>query len=84
MEKIRLSKKNILKGVVKTTIPLTDEQYRLLIDSLEKKYNKKIILDKVIDPNILGSIYVKIDDVVIDGTIRFKMDKIKDLILELE
>ena len=84
MEKIRLSKKNILKGVVKTTIPLTDEQYRLLIDALEKKYNKKIILDKVIDPNILGSIYVKIDDVVIDGTIRFKMDKIKDLILELE
>lgn len=84
LEKIKLSKDNILKGIVKTTIPLTDEQYNLLIKALEKKYNKKVILDRIIDPDILGSIYVKINDDVIDGTIKFRMDKLKNLILELE
>ena len=42
------------------------------------------MLDRIIDPDILGSIYVKIDDQVIDGTIKFKMDKLRELMLELE
>ena len=84
MEKIILEKNNTLKGFVKTTVPLTDEQYNLLINALEKKYSKKIVLERIIDPDILGSIYVKIDDEVIDGTIKFKMDKLRELMLELE
>ena len=84
MEKINLEKNNTLKGVVKTTIPLSDEQYKLLINNLENKYNKKIILERIIDPNIIGSIYVKVEDEVIDGTIKFKMDKLRELMLELE
>ncbi|MBC5625650.1 F0F1 ATP synthase subunit delta [Clostridium sp. NSJ-49] len=84
MEKINLEKNNTLKGVVKTTIPLLDEQYKLLINNLENKYNKKIILERIIDPNIIGSIYVKVEDEVIDGTIKFKMDKLRELMLELE
>ena len=84
MEKIVLERDNILKGIVKTTFPLSDEQYKLLIEALEKKYNKKIILERIIDPDILGSIYVKIGDIVIDGTVKFKMDKLKELMLEVE
>ncbi|MBM6860265.1 F0F1 ATP synthase subunit delta, partial [Clostridium saudiense] len=44
----------------------------------------KIVLERIIDPNILGSIYVKIGDQVIDGTIKFKVDKLRELMLELE
>ena len=84
MEKIILEKNNTLKGLVRTTVPLTDEQYNLLISALEKKYNKKIVLERIIDPDILGSIYVKIGDQVIDGTIKFKVDKLRELMLELE
>lgn len=83
MEKICLEKKNTIKGFVKTAIPLTEEQYNLLISALEKKYNKKIILDRIIDPNIIGSVYLKIDNEIIDGTIKFKIEELREKIINI-
>lgn len=84
MKKINLEKKNTLKGIVKTTIPLKGEEFDKLINTLEKKYNKHIILQQVIDESILGGIYVRINHDVIDGTVRSKLNELKDLMLKTE
>lgn len=42
-------------------------EYNALVEKLEKKYNKDIILKKIIDPEILGGIYVRIgNDVIVE------------------
>ena len=46
MEKIHLDKLNVLQGIVKTTVALEEYEYNSLVDKLEKKYNKEIILKK--------------------------------------
>ncbi|ASW44058.1 F0F1 ATP synthase subunit delta [Clostridium isatidis] len=84
LEKIQLERKNTIKGIVKTTIPLTDKERNELVTKLEKKYNKAIILEEIIDPSILGGIYLRIDNDVIDGTVRSKLNGIKQLVTRRE
>ncbi|MBE6054182.1 MAG: F0F1 ATP synthase subunit delta [Clostridium sartagoforme] len=84
MEKIDLERKNTLRGIVKTTIPLTEEELSNLISTLEKKYNKHIILEQIIDKEILGGIFVRINNDVIDGTVKSKLDELKELMTNYE
>lgn len=84
LEKIQLERKNTIKGIVRTTIPLTDKERNELVTKLEKKYNKAIILEEIIDPSILGGIYLRIDNDVIDGTVRSKLNGIKQLVTRRE
>ncbi|MGL5378656.1 F0F1 ATP synthase subunit delta [Clostridium sp.] len=84
MKKIDLEHKNTVRGVVKTTIKLTDDEFNQLVTKLENKYNKKIILDQIIDQSILGGIYVRVGNDVIDGTVKSKLDELKDLMLSAE
>lgn len=84
MEKIHLDKLNVLQGVVKTITPLDEDQYNSLVEKLEKKYNKEVILRRVIDPEILGGIYVRIGNDVIDGTVKTRLDDLEKLMLTTE
>jgi len=84
MEKIHLERMNTLKGLVVTTVPLTEDERISLINTLNKKYQKEIILEEKIDPSILGGIYVRINNDVIDGTIKSKLDELKNIISRTE
>lgn len=81
MEKIYLEKQNILIAKVKTVIPLNEDQRKKLIAKLEKKYNKTIILKEKIDKALIGGVYIRIGDDVIDGSIRSKFHEIKKAVL---
>ena len=84
MEKIHLDKLNVLQGIVKTTVALEEYEYKSIVDKLEKKYNKEIILKKEIDPEIIGGIYVRIGNDVIDGTLKTRLDELRKLALSME
>ena len=84
MEKIDLERKNTLKGIVKTTIPLAEEEFNNLVSTLEKKYNKNIILEQIIDEEILGGIYVRVNNEIMDSTIKSKLDDMKEIMLNSE
>lgn len=73
--------KNVLKGIVKTVVPLTQEQYQKLIAKLEDKYNKKIELKQEIDKSIIGGLYIEIENEFIDATINSQYKEMKDLML---
>ena len=84
MEKIDLERKNTLRGIVKTTVVLNETEFSSLVSKLESKYNKKIILEQIIDPSILGGIYVRVNNEVIDGTVKLRLEKLKQLMLSTE
>lgn len=83
-EKIYLERNNTIVAKVKTVIPLKDDEKHGLIDKLQKKYNKKIILEEEIDKDIIGGVYVEINGKIIDGTIKSKLDEMKKLMLKGE
>ena len=84
MEIIDLERKNTYKGIVKTTIPLTEDEYKELVDKLEAKYKKRVILEQVIDESILGGIYVRVNNEVIDGTVKSRLDNLKKVMISTE
>lgn len=84
MEKIHLERNNTLVANVKSVIPLTQNQVEKLKVTLEKKYDKKLILEFEIDKSIIGGLYVRVGNDVIDGTIRSKLDEMKALMLKKE
>ena len=84
MEKIHLERLNVIQGIVKTTVPLEEYEYNSLVEKLEKKYNKKIILQQVIDSSILGGIYVRVNNEVMDGTVKLRLEELKKLMVSAE
>ncbi|MFW2489859.1 F0F1 ATP synthase subunit delta [Clostridium chromiireducens] len=81
---IDLERKNILRGVVKTAVPILQEELEKLTVIFEKKYEKKILFETEIDKSVLGGVYLRIGNDVIDGTVRSKIQEMKDLMLKKE
>lgn len=83
-EKIQLERNNEVIAKIKTVIPLDDEDRKNLIENLNKKYNKKIILKEEIDKSIIGGVFVMVGDEVIDGTIKLKLEEMRKIMLNRE
>ncbi|CAG7839304.1 ATP synthase F0F1 subunit delta [Clostridium novyi B str. ATCC 27606] len=77
MEKIHLEKQNIIVAHIKSVIPLNEEQKSVLVEKLSKKYEKNIMLKEQLDKSLIGGLYVRIGDDVIDGTIKGKFEEIR-------
>ncbi len=84
MEKIYLEKNNMVLVNVKTVIPLLEDERTELIKKLGNKYNKEIILEEEIDKSILGGVYVRVGDDVLDGTLSTRLKDIKKMMLKRE
>ena len=84
MENIDLERRNIIKGIVKTAIPLLPEELEKLKVIFEEKYDKTIIFDPKVDKTILGGVYVSIGNDVIDDTLKSKIEEMKELMLKKE
>ncbi|MBZ9633003.1 F0F1 ATP synthase subunit delta [Clostridium sp. FP1] len=82
MEKIHLERNNTLLVDVVTVIPLDDSEKEDLRMKLFKMYDKKIIFHEKLDKNIIGGVYIRVGDDVIDGTIKNKLDEMKKLMFK--
>lgn len=83
-EQINLEKKNVVIAQVKSVIEMTDEQTSKLKSKLEKMYNKTVIIKHEIDKSIIGGLYVRVGNDVIDGSIKSKLDDMRALMLKRE
>jgi F-type H+-transporting ATPase subunit delta len=65
---------------VRSAVPLTDEQTRRLVDALSSATGKLVEVKVVVDPTVLGGLVARVGDTVIDGTVRHRLDQLKDTI----
>lgn len=63
---------------VRTAIPLQEGQREALAAALSKATGKKVEVKALVDPDVMGGVVAKIGDTVIDGTIRHKLEQLKD------
>ena len=71
-------KHNILEGTVISAVSLTTEKVKELEETLSKKYNKNITLENKVDKSILGGVLVRLGNIQIDGSVKTRLDNIKD------
>ncbi|MGN8027294.1 F0F1 ATP synthase subunit delta [Microbacterium sp. 22242] len=60
-------------ATVSTAAPLTAEQRTRLGDVLAGRYGRRIALNEVIDPSVVGGLRVQVADDVIDGSIAARL-----------
>lgn len=72
----------IISVEVRVAKALDDNQLAELTKTLEKTTGKQVNIDLKIQPELKGGMAVKIDDTVIDGTIKHKLEQLEDLFLE--
>jgi F-type H+-transporting ATPase subunit delta len=63
---------------VRTVVPLDDEQQRRLAVALSRATGKQVDVKIIIDPSVLGGIIARVDDVVIDGSVRHRLEQLKE------
>ena len=77
LKKLDLEARGSIIASVQSAVPLKDYQRKKLIDSLMNRYNKQVILEESIDPQILGGIVIKVGDDLIDGSLRSSVDDLR-------
>jgi F-type H+-transporting ATPase subunit delta len=62
---------------VRSAVPLTDDQKTRLAAALANATGKAVEVKVIIDPAVLGGLLAQVDDQVIDGTVRHRLDQLK-------
>ena len=72
------SQQNKTTQVVLTTVnKMSLEEKNEVVKSIENALNKKIILNNQLDPNMIGGIKLRIGNMIIDGSISQRLEKLK-------
>lgn len=71
----------IIKIEVLTAKELNDSQVQSLQRALEKRTNKKVDMSLSKDASLKGGIAVRIDDTVIDGSVKHKLEELEQQFL---
>jgi F-type H+-transporting ATPase subunit delta len=65
---------------VRSAIPLDDKQRDRLARALSRATGKEVELKVVVDPKVLGGLVATVGDTVIDGSVRHRLDQLKERI----
>lgn len=66
---------------VTSSVDLQEKQYGELLDLFGSRTGQKMVLNKKIDPSVLGGIRVQIGDRVYDNTIKYQLKNLKERML---
>jgi F-type H+-transporting ATPase subunit delta len=82
----RLSEEHrgFLRAQVEIAAPMLDEQERKLMDELARISGKKILLEKRVNPAILGGAIVHLGGKIIDRSVRRGLRTLADSLLTAE
>jgi F-type H+-transporting ATPase subunit delta len=73
--------KGMLKATLTTAVPLAEGEADRLSAGLSEKVGKRILLGENVDPGILGGAVLRFGDYIVDGSLRSRIDKLRDELL---
>ncbi len=69
------------RATLTSAAPLDATIESRLKGALEKQTGKTVILDKKIDPSLIGGVVAQVGDLVFDGSVRTKLQRIREELL---
>ena len=69
--------KSLKKAIIDTAFELSNNQIEEIRTSLENRFNKKIEVEQNINTELLAGAVVRVDDLVIDGSLREQLRKLE-------
>lgn len=81
--RVKYSHGDTIEAVLKTSYPLDIDVLQELKTKMENKFGKKLNLYIELDPALLGGIYMRVGNKVIDGSVRHRLEKLKQELLAI-
>lgn len=78
LSKLAAEARSAVVAEVRSAIPLDAQQQSALAEALSKATGKKVELKVLVDPEVLGGVVAKVGDTVIDGTVRRRLEQLKE------
>jgi F-type H+-transporting ATPase subunit delta len=69
--------KRLAVAEVRAAVPLTADQQDRLKAAIANATDKDVTLKVVVDPSVIGGLVATVGDIVIDGTVRTRLDQLK-------
>ena len=63
---------------VRSAIDLNDDQRKRLAEALGQATGKQVEVKVVVDPSVMGGLVAQVGDTVIDGSVRSRLDQLKN------
>ncbi|MCT4507609.1 MAG: F0F1 ATP synthase subunit delta [Tepidibacter sp.] len=76
-------KENILEAVAITAVPMSEKDLNNLKQKLSETKGKNITLKNEVDSSVIGGVLVKMGNEEIDGTIKTRLEKLKDQLSQI-
>lgn len=70
---------NILEVLIKSAYPLSKTQINKLESGLESAFTRKIVATYTIDPTLLGGLSVQYGDMLLDDTLKSKLNRLEQV-----
>ena len=66
-----------IEATVRTAFPLSEAQQSNIVEALSKRLDRKVRLQMVIDEDLIGGAVIQAGDLVIDGSLRGRVEKMQ-------
>ena len=70
--------RNSVVAEVRSAVPLDAEQRQRLAEALASATGKQVEVKAIVDPAVIGGVVAKVGDTVIDGSIRRRLEQLKE------
>lgn len=76
-EELRADDERTLKVRVRTAMTIDPVQEQRLVGALAQRFDRQVTLDVHLDPELIGGAIVEAGDVVIDGSLRGRLERLR-------
>lgn len=76
-EELYYDYKKLLKVKVTTAFELDEEYKEKLALKLKEVFNQNVVIEEIIDPAIVGGLFIRAKDNIIDATVKGKLERMK-------
>jgi F-type H+-transporting ATPase subunit delta len=66
-----------LRATLTSAVRLEDAQAQAIADKLSQSTNAKVLLDRAVDPAILGGVVAQVGSLVYDGSVRTQLEDLR-------
>jgi len=82
-DSIRSSDLNEINATITSSVRLSQDELDDIINKMSLKTGKKVNLDIKVDPALLGGIKLQSENIVIDNSLQYKLNKIKEGLVKI-
>ena len=76
-EQLRAESELVLKANITSAAPLSEAELAKLVVALKKRFNREVEVQTAIDESLIGGAIIDTGDLVIDGSVRNKLARLK-------